>query len=685
MKKILWSPHRFLKFHNWRFLVIDIGIFLITPLLALMLRLDGDVDFVVHLSDLAWVTGCFLLIKLVIAYNLGFYRCFWRYAGVDDLLRVAAFAVAVMLVQMGSIPIFAVFFPDHVIPRSLPILDSLLACLLFGGIRFSWRLADRLAQWRSHQRAKYPGARTLIVGAGSAGVAFLAEACQNPNLNICPIAFIDDDPYKSELQIRHIPVIGDRYAIPDAVVALQIERIIIAIPTASGQVIREILDVCNYTGIPTSTMPSLHELLSHRGRLDGIRDIQIEDLLRRAPIQTEVHKVRQLLRDRRVLVTGAGGSIGSELCRQILACAPTEIALLGKGENSVFQIQQELQQLTKVLLQDPDKQFVSPKIRVYVADIRSRDRLNHIFEEFRPHLIFHAAAHKHVPLMELNVPEAISSNILGTQNLLDVAQRYDVPHFVMISTDKAVNPTNVMGATKRVAEMLVMQAAQQYQRSYVVVRFGNVLGSRGSVVPTFKQQIINGGPVMVTHPEICRYFMTIPEAVQLVLQAVVLGRGGEVMMLDMGQPVKIVDLAKDLIRLSGYEPGKDIAIEFSGLRPGEKLYEELFIQGEIYDNTEHEKIRIVRNASVKLPDKLRFVVGMLIDAARQHNLARIRLLLQQLLPEYQPSQYLNSQYLNSENPLSQGTSAAASELPAGRSPTITAPILPAMSSPVIQS
>jgi FlaA1/EpsC-like NDP-sugar epimerase len=680
MKKIFLFPHWFSTFHNRHFLAVDVFIFLITPLLALMLRLDGAVDFVVHLSDLVWVTGCFLLIKLLIAYGLGLYRCLWRYAGVDDLLRVAAFAVAVILVQMGFIPIFAGFFPDHILPRSLPILDGLLACLLFGGIRFSWRLTDHLAQRRSHQKAKYPGARTLIVGAGSAGVAFLAEACQNPNLNICPIAFIDDDPHKSELQIRHIPVIGDRYAIPDAVVALQIERIIIAIPTASGQVIREILDICNYTGIPTSTMPSLHELLSNRGRLDGIRDIQIEDLLRRAPIQTEVHKVRQLLCDRRVLVTGAGGSIGSELCRQILACAPAEIALLGKGENSVFNIQQELEQLAKVLLQDPDKQFVPPKIRVYVADVRSRDRLNIIFEEFRPHLIFHAAAHKHVPLMELNAPEAISSNILGTQNLLDVAERYDVPHFVMISTDKAVNPTNVMGATKRVAEMLVMQAAQQYQRSYVVVRFGNVLGSRGSVVPTFKQQIGNGGPVMVTHPEICRYFMTIPEAVQLVLQAIVFGRGGEVMMLDMGQPVKIVDLAKDLIRLSGYEPGRDIAIEFSGLRPGEKLYEELFIQGEIYDSTEHEKIRIVRNASAKLPEKLRFVVGMLIDAARQNNLARIRLLLQQLLPEYQPSQYLNR-----ENPASQGTSLIAGEVTAGRSTTIGTPILPTMPSPAIQS
>jgi EAL domain-containing protein (putative c-di-GMP-specific phosphodiesterase class I)/nucleoside-diphosphate-sugar epimerase len=370
--------------------------------------------------------------------------------------------------------------------------------------------------------------------------------------------------------------------------------------------------------------------------IESIREIKIEDLLRREPIQTDGQKVSQLLAGKKVLITGAGGSIGSELSRQVFRCRPAEIMLVGHGENSVFYIQQELERILEVLYQDGVAQGHLPQLRTFIADIRFPSRLEYAFDQFRPDIIFHAAAHKHVPLMEVNSPEAITNNVLGTKNLLDLALRYDVSQFVMISTDKAVNPTNIMGASKRTAEMLVLQAAKKSGKPYVVVRFGNVLGSRGSVVPTFKQQIAQGGPITVTHPDIRRYFMTIPEAVQLVLQAAVVGCGGSILMLDMGQPVKIVDLAKDLIRLSGLEVGKDVEIKFTGLRPGEKLFEELFIPGEQYEPTEHEKVLIVKNASNFTPKTLGYLVEALCEAARQNDAAAIAFLLQQLVPEYQP-------------------------------------------------
>jgi FlaA1/EpsC-like NDP-sugar epimerase len=346
--------------------------------------------------------------------------------------------------------------------------------------------------------------------------------------------------------------------------------------------------------------------------------------------------VSKFIKDKTVLITGSGGSIGSELCRQIFRCHPAKIILIGHGENSVFNIQQELEQLIQILKNNGQSVINIPQIYTFIADIRVRSRLEYAFERFKPDVIFHAAAHKHVPLMELNPAEAITNNVIGTRNLIQVALQYNVEHFVMISTDKAVNPTNVMGASKRVAEMLVLQAAKQSGKSYVAVRFGNVLGSRGSVVPTFQKQILAGGPITVTHPDICRYFMTIPEAVQLVLQASVLGRSGEVLMLNMGEPVKIVDLAKELIHLSGYEVNKDIDIVFTGLRPGEKLFEELFIEGEEYEKTEHEKLLIVKNASQIIPSYLDITVETLLGVAAKNDADSIMLLLSQLVAGYKP-------------------------------------------------
>lgn len=406
-------------------------------------------------------------------------------------------------------------------------------------------------------------------------------------------------------------------------------------PSLSGQSLRDIVALCQMTGVETLTLPALQDVLVGQQDLqNSIREVQIEDLLRREPIQTDIQGVRQLLKGRRVLVTGAGGSIGSELCRQIFRCAPAELILLGHGENSVFQIQQELLQYQNhngVASSDVSV----PILRPFIADLRHPSRLRFAFEEYQPEVVFHAAAHKHVPLMENNAPEAVTNNVLGTKALTDLAVEFGVQHFVMISTDKAVNPTNVMGASKRIAEMIVLKAAQTSGLPFVVVRFGNVLGSRGSVIPTFKRQIAAGGPVTVTHPEICRYFMTIPEAVQLVLQAVVMSPGGEILMLNMGEPVKIVDLAKDLICLSGYQVGKDIEIAYTGLRPGEKLFEELFLPDEEYQKTGHEKLLVVKNASQNIPSQLLQHVADLLQSASINDSMEIRSLLQKLVPGYQ--------------------------------------------------
>jgi FlaA1/EpsC-like NDP-sugar epimerase len=459
---------------------------------------------------------------------------------------------------------------------------------------------------------------------------------RHPQLGFAPVAFVDDAPEKLNLRIRGLPVVGNHPQIPEVVRSLHIRRVIIAMPTAPGRVIREIVDLCQANEIKTSTLPGIHEILNSRVRLESIREVKIEDLLRREPIQIDIQKVSRFLRGKKVLITGAGGSIGSEICRQVFKCRPAEMILVGHGENSVFNIQQELEQILQALLLEGEAPEHLPRLISFIADIRFLSRLEYAFEQFKPDIIFHAAAHKHVPLMELNSAEAITNNVLGTKNLLDLAWRYGVENFVAISTDKAVNPTNVMGASKRVGEMLVLQAAQKSGKSFVVVRFGNVLGSRGSVVPIFRRQIAAGGPLTITHPDMCRYFMTIPEAVQLVLQASVLGHRGEVFMLNMGQPVKIVDLAKDLICLSGYEVGKDIEIVFTGLRPGEKLFEELFVAGEQYESTEHDKLLIARNASNVVSDNLDSTVEVLCKAAAQNDSNLIFLLLKQLVPEYTP-------------------------------------------------
>lgn len=459
----------------------------------------------------------------------------------------------------------------------------------------------------------------MIVGAGEAGMMIAKELQGNPQLKLEPIGFVDDDPLKHRRVIHGLPVFGGRNQIPRVAKEYRLRRAIIAMPTAPGDVIRDIRAICDGTGLDTKIMPGMFEIISGRVKVNQLRDVQIEDLLRREPVVIDKEAAAALVRGSTVLVTGAGGSIGSEICRQVAGLGAREIVLLDHAENPVFHIYNELS-------------VRYPELRVWsvIADIRHALRVDRVFQDYRPGVVFHAAAHKHVPLMELNAEEAVTNNVGGTLNVLSSAERVEVPHFVLISTDKAVNPGNIMGATKLIAEMLVHDAAVRTGRHYVSVRFGNVLGSEGSVVPLFQRQIACGGPVTITHPDMCRYFMTIPEAVQLVLQAAALGQAGETFVLDMGEPVRIVDLAKDLIELSGLEVGRDIELAFTGLRPGERLFEELFMDHETRERTRHDKIFVARNGEGR---QLRAnVVTRLLAAAEAGDTSQLRRRLEELLP-----------------------------------------------------
>jgi FlaA1/EpsC-like NDP-sugar epimerase len=628
---------KLLNLNNRHFFLLDGLVFCLTPVMAMVLRLDHLDLLQEYYQGLFVATIIFSVVKSITFIIGGFYKRYWKYASIDELIEIAALTTTAVVVEIILLSILQYVIGNdtnqYLVPRSLPLLDGILTFILIGGIRFSVRAAERKNQQRKNF---YKRDRVLIVGAGDAGVSILQEMRRNLKLGLNPVAFIDDDPKKLGLNIQGLPVLGNRYRIPEIISAQNIRQVVIAMPTTAGKTIREIVDVCQAVGISVNTLPSANEILDQGNQVTTLREVKIEDLLRREPIQTDAQAVSQLLTGKTVLITGAGGSIGSELCRQIFRCRPAKMILLGHGENSVFNIQEELQQVLQILQQENSDQQLTQLIP-YIADLRIKPRLEDAFRVHQPDIVFHAAAHKHVPLMELNPPEAITNNVLGTKNLLDLAISYDVGNFVMISTDKAVKPTNVMGASKRTAEMLVLKAARISGKPYAVVRFGNVLGSRGSVVPTFKRQIAKGGPVTITHPDITRYFMTIPEAVQLVLQASVLSSQnsqGQIFMLNMGQPIKIVDLARDLIKLSGYAVGQDIDIVFTGLRPGEKLYEELLVEGEEYESTAHEKVLVVKNASRIIPPNLDTTINVLCQAAKCNDINLIIFLLDRLVVGY---------------------------------------------------
>ncbi len=616
--------------------ILDIMLLAATPTLALALRLDSLMGALAYGSALIYFTILSLLLKPALFFVFGLYRRFWRYASVEEMISI------LVAVASASLLIGGLFFGlmqlnleilgldiERQLPRSLPMIDGLLTLLVVGGPRFG---ARALFYKRRSTSRDGVNKTVLIVGAGDAGAMIVREMLSTQHINYTPIGFVDDDPAKRHKALHGVPVLGTRQDIPRLAAKYGVDEVVIAIPTAPGKVVREIVALCETAGVPSRTMPGMYEILSGQVSVAHLRNVDIEDLLRRDPVRIDAQEVERMLAGKRVLVTGAGGSIGSELCRQIARCAPASLALLGHGENSLFAFESELR-------------LRWPKLAaaVFVADIRDQNRLAAIFKQIQPQVIFHAAAHKHVPMMELNSADAVTNNIGGTRALTHLAEQNNVERFVLISSDKAVNPTNIMGATKRVAEILVQNAARRTGRPFVAVRFGNVLGSRGSVVPTFREQIARGGPLTVTHPDVKRYFMTIPEAVQLVLQAATLAAvecSHGIFVLDMGEPIKIADLAKDLIELSGQQVGRDIEIIFTGLRPGEKLFEELFGAGEDYHRTRHAKIFVAdgasRPSSAAAAEILEKQIDCLLQQATLNQASEIRRLLQEIVPNYAP-------------------------------------------------
>ncbi len=618
---------------NRHILLLDILSLLLTPFLALALRVDGITKTEPFRDSLCKYIFGALVIRLITYKLFGLYNRYWRYASIDDMIQIVAGVGVSTVCNIAAFYVAsrlgATFFA---LPRSLPFIDGMLALIAAGGIRMFVRIEQQSLRDKHAPDAK----RVLVLGAGIAGQMIVRELQNKPELGLRPIGFLDNDTHKQNLRIANLPVFDGLDGLAGVLVAQNVEHVIIATPGLSGKSIRDIVHACEVLGIPAKTVPTLSSIIDETVSFNQLRNVEIDDLLRRDPIQTDVEAVRNLIRGKRVLVTGAGGSIGSELCRQVLSFGPSELGILGHGENSIFEIDNELKGIAE--RREIGDGYRNTQINAFIVDIRLPVRVRNVIVDFKPDIIFHAAAHKHVPLMELNPTEAITNNVFGTKNVVEAAIAAGTQNFVMISTDKVVNPTNVMGASKRAAEMIVLRAAQQTGRNFVAVRFGNVLGSRGSVVPTFKKMIAAGGPVRVSHPDMKRFFMTIPEAVQLVLQSSVLGKGGEVFMLDMGEPVKIVDLAKDLIELSGLQLGHDIDIVYSGIRPGEKLVEELFIAGENYERTSHEKVRIVKNASSFVPNRLEDVVRELNNVIATDDPTGVIKLLQELIVEFKPDE-----------------------------------------------
>ena len=594
-------------------LIIDAVLINLAAYGALQLRFDFQIPpifFHTYVTHAGFIT----MIMLVTYYLFNLYNSLWRYASINELTYVLSAAF------IGSMILWLSFTLFHVLlPRSFYLLFMMINILAIGGTRFTYRLLRRVKMICIKDDTIK---RVLVIGGGIAGSMMIKEMQNNPQIHKLPVAVIDDDRSKYKMRIHGVPVLGTRAQIPKIVKEKQVDEIIIAMPSASKLEIKDIVHICKYTKCKLRTLPGVYELIDGKVDIKKIRDVEIEDLLGRESVQVNMEEITGYLNNEVVLVTGGGGSIGSELCRQIAKFNPKKLLIFDIYENNAYDIQNEL-----------IRKYKNLDIEILIASIRDRKRLEQIFDKYQPTIVFHAAAHKHVPLMEANPTEAIKNNVFGTKNVADMADKFHAKRFVLISTDKAVNPTNIMGATKRVAEMIVQAMDRKSNTEYVAVRFGNVLGSNGSVIPLFKKQIAEGGPVTVTHPDIIRYFMTIPEAVQLVIQAGAMAQGGEIFVLDMGEPVKIIDLAKDLIKLSGFEPDKDIKIEYTGLRPGEKLYEELLMAEEGLQETKHNKIFIGKPMALD-SDELDRELTMLSNILGMETKELIEPIMRKLVPTY---------------------------------------------------
>lgn len=602
--------------------IMDVMSILLVSFAALYIRYDfsfQDIDpiFFKHCEN--------LLIPNIIGTLLFFviwklYRSVWRYASANELVNIVGATACASLAQLVYCK-----FTDNRMPRSYSVLYFFLLTLAICCIRFGYRILRLINNKRMNLLGKEHCANVMIIGAGAGGDMILKEIENSRYLSMRAKCIIDDQPGCHGKLMRGVPIVGGRESILDAVGRYSIDEIIFAIPSAGVQTRKEILDICKESGCKLRTIPGTYQLINGDVSVSSLKEVEIEDLLGREPIRINTEEVLEHVGGKVVLVTGGGGSIGSELCRQLAAHHPKQLIILDIYENNAYDIQQELSR------KYPDLDLV-----VLIASVRNKERIDNIFETYRPNIVYHAAAHKHVPLMEDSPHEAIKNNVFGTYKVAQAADRYGVDKFVLISTDKAVNPTNIMGASKRLCEMLIQSMNRSSQTNYVAVRFGNVLGSNGSVIPLFKKQIAEGGPVTVTHPDIIRYFMTIPEAVSLVLQAGAYAKGGEIFVLDMGEPVKILDLATNLIKLSGYRVGEDIQIVFTGLRPGEKMYEELLMNEEGLKETANKMIFIGK--PIEFDEEV--FHGQLVELEREamDENSDIRAAVEKIVTTYHPTQ-----------------------------------------------
>lgn len=597
-------------------ILADIFLIGFSYLLALALRFDFRIPNQ-NLVSLWQHIGVFIALEILVFILGRMYHSLWRYASITELVQIVvniglAKAVVVAYAYLAN----GIF--DVTYPRSAFLISGIIEIFLVGGIRVAYRVfPTKFRKYRGYGTKK----RVLIVGAGDAGAMLTKEINNHTELHSRVVAFVDDDQKKMRLRIGGIPVVSTSADIPKVVKKYQIDEIVIAIPSAGREEIQKIVTICKKTKADLKTLPGIYEIIGGKVKISHMREVRIEDLLGREEVKLDMEEIRKFLKYKKVMVTGAGGSIGSELCRQIVLFQPSQLILLEIYENSVYDLEQELKTA-----------YPDLNMKVIIASVRDRDRIEEVMAECRPDVVFHAAAHKHVPLMENNPKEAVKNNVFGTLNIAEMADQYKVSKFVLISTDKAVNPTNIMGATKRMCEMIVQSIDRTSETEFAAVRFGNVLGSNGSVIPLFKKQIAMGGPVTITHEDVIRYFMSIPEASQLVLQAGAMAKGGEIFVLDMGDPVRIMDLAKDLIRLSGFEPDVDIKIQVTGLRPGEKLYEELLLDEEGISKTVHEKIFVGRPIFTDYERILAYLENL--RRAMDSQNANIKHLISQIVPTY---------------------------------------------------
>jgi FlaA1/EpsC-like NDP-sugar epimerase len=635
---------QFKNFKLYLMLFLDTVLFSAAMVLAYLIRFDFNVPLM-YQEQMLKLGLVAVPLKLFLFFAFGLYRGMWRYTDFGDLWQIAQAALVSSLVLVG-----AMFIWNRLegFPRTVFLLDAAFTMLFAGGLRMAIRSGYtmqgslRNLPWCIPLRRTPKGKKVLILGAGDAGEKILREILENPNLDHQVLGLLDDDPGKLGRTLHNVPILAEIAMLPYVAQKMQPDEILLALPSVSGSRMRTIVELCKKVGIPFKTLPMIGEIIDGKVSVRSLREVNFQDLLGRPAVNLDSEGIRGILAGKVVLVSGCGGSIGSELCRQVIRYDPRLVILLDASETNLYSIQMELQH---------ERSFFS--LVPVLGLVQDADLLEDVFSQYKPEVVFHAAAYKHVPMLEKNPWQAVFTNIIGSQVLMEKALAHEAQRFVLVSTDKAVCPTNVMGASKRVAELL-LRNMQNGRTRCMAVRFGNVMGSSGSVIPLFRRQIELGGPVTVTHPEMIRYFMTIPESVQLILQSAALGKGGEIFVLDMGTPVKIMDMARDLIRLSGKEPDVDIPIVVTGPRAGEKLFEELITEDEGVVGTSHEKIMVLKEtASVSNADQntrlreLYLAIERLQEAARRHDTVLIKSLLQEIVPEYAPQEAVS--VLTAEN------------------------------------